>query len=421
MLVKEIIKKTLSRIQRQGLTITPDVYEKTFCKIAKEEGLVLEECTPAKKYIKRLDKQKQAEAVRKNVKLLDELVVFLIASYERDIKRLGEQKTTSTNAPSSLLKSYADITKESLNPSFTKELAPQIEHIKKRIDKNFHNPSMALLKDIKEIINMRVFKDNEEILRQTDDVEQSVDGILQSIDELIEVSKKHNVDAISKEINSMKKGDNFTSIKEKLSILTTALNTDLKDMTSELETKKDEVNKLKSKITALRNELLQEQHKSKTDFLTGLLSKRTLEEELLREESNFERKNIDYALVFFDIDHFKKINDTHGHMVGDYILKGFSQNLGALSRPSDIVARFGGEEFVVLITNASKDEVSQFAQRICEKIEKTVFSYKDLKLNITVSGGIALRSECKSKEDALKKADELLYRSKEKGRNQVSE
>ena len=142
-------------------------------------------------------------------------------------------------------------------------------------------------------------------------------------------------------------------------------------------------------------------------------------EEMKKIESSYNRINTQYAIVFFDLDHFKKINDTYGHEGGDVVLSTFGKIINKSVRDHDIVGRYGGEEFVAIIHFNINRELLQFLKRIKTIVTENSFLYKDQKIKVTFSAGVALRSSYDSYENALQKADMLLYQAKEAGRNKI--
>ncbi len=129
-----------------------------------------------------------------------------------------------------------------------------------------------------------------------------------------------------------------------------------------------------------------------------------------------------YQIIMLDIDHFKKVNDSYGHKIGDNILHDISAIIKETIRNKDIFVRFGGEEFLVFIyRNNLDDRVAKgVAERIRKKIKETTFSYEELSINITVSMGVTCTPEhSKNISDAIKHADEMLYIAKKEGRNRV--
>jgi diguanylate cyclase (GGDEF)-like protein len=128
---------------------------------------------------------------------------------------------------------------------------------------------------------------------------------------------------------------------------------------------------------------------------------------------------MEYAVSFFDIDFFKKVNDTYGHDAGDIVLKTFAQLLKKSLRKTDIIARYGGEEFIVLSIIKDEAHLPLFLSRLKKIVNENKFIYKEHKLKVTFSSGVVIRSKYDSFEDAIKKSDDLLYEAKRNGRNQI--
>ncbi len=124
--------------------------------------------------------------------------------------------------------------------------------------------------------------------------------------------------------------------------------------------------------------------------------------------------------MLFDIDHFKSVNDTYGHDAGDVILSSFGKMLRRYSREVDFVGRWGGEEFLVVLPKTGREGAVRFAEKLREVVSKSKFMYKDVRIPITISGGIADRKSSQDMEDMLKRADENLYFAKESGRNKIA-
>jgi len=156
-----------------------------------------------------------------------------------------------------------------------------------------------------------------------------------------------------------------------------------------------------------------------TDELTQLANRRSMKENLNREFFRFQRHGRYFSLILLDIDFFKKVNDTYGHDAGDLVLKIFSQKLTEMSRKVDTVARWGGEEFLILLPDTSLVQALALGERIRVKIEESVFSYKYEQINITCSAGVCSINQSKDLENLLKQADINLYDAKEKGRNRI--
>lgn len=163
-----------------------------------------------------------------------------------------------------------------------------------------------------------------------------------------------------------------------------------------------------------------------TDPLTGLYNKGYLLKRLLSEVSRSSRHGESIACIMLDIDHFKKINDTYGHLVGDEILKFVSKIIKEITRVSDIVTRYGGEEFLVICPNSQQEGVVQLAERMRQAVENTRFLLDDgVELTLTISAGVKCTIFDKmidpevASGSLIHEADLALYRAKSKGRNLV--
>lgn len=167
------------------------------------------------------------------------------------------------------------------------------------------------------------------------------------------------------------------------------------------------------------NELLLEL--SNTDHLTGLFNRRFLMEALDKEVQRARRKDGQVALLLMDIDHFKRVNDTHGHLQGDVVLQKVALHIQKELRSYDIAARYGGEEFVAVLPDTSLKEAFNVADRIRLSVQGMRFAGSLANEQVTVSLGAALfPSPCFDDIDGLlRAADEALYQAKERGRNRV--
>ena len=156
------------------------------------------------------------------------------------------------------------------------------------------------------------------------------------------------------------------------------------------------------------------------DGLTQIYNKRYFLETLEREISRAHRYHRDLALIMFDIDFFKNVNDTHGHLAGDSVLKQLASVLKGRIRREDIMARYGGEEFAIILPEISVHNAMVFADKVRKLVEKTPFKFEDTKIPITVSVGVAeIGAGIQSTGDFIRIADEKLYQAKQEGRNRV--
>ncbi|MDR2768732.1 MAG: diguanylate cyclase [Treponema sp.] len=156
-----------------------------------------------------------------------------------------------------------------------------------------------------------------------------------------------------------------------------------------------------------------------TDGLTGLYNRRHFMELALTSLEKARRFNTSCFAMILDLDFFKKVNDTYGHLAGDEVLKNASALMKKTLRAYDLLARYGGEEFVVLVTETAKDAVMNLAERIRESIEKNPCVHSNIRITCTVSIGVAESAPDSSVTDLIDLADKGLYQAKESGRNRV--
>jgi diguanylate cyclase (GGDEF)-like protein len=155
------------------------------------------------------------------------------------------------------------------------------------------------------------------------------------------------------------------------------------------------------------------------DGLTQIYNRRYFLEQLDREVSRAKRYRRELSLILFDIDHFKTINDTYGHLAGDYVLKQLATVVKGKIRREDILARYGGEEFAIILPEIDATNSSSFAEKIRKLVEKAPFKFEDTKITVTVSIGLGTCQDADDSPALLKRTDDKLYEAKAAGRNCV--
>lgn len=153
-----------------------------------------------------------------------------------------------------------------------------------------------------------------------------------------------------------------------------------------------------------------------TDLLTGLKNRRFFQEKMLESLMMFQEKQRYFSLLVVDIDHFKSINDTYGHPIGDLVLGNLAGLLQSVSRSTDVVARYGGEEFVIILPDCEEEQAIGIAERYRSQVASADWG----EYNITVSIGAATVVEEDTEKTLFQRADNALYVSKTGGRNRVT-
>lgn len=235
------------------------------------------------------------------------------------------------------------------------------------------------------------------------------------------------VDEIRSVVNSKNDlGELGHSISEHLGLIIQAMHAfsseenhregELTQQLSDMQLKLDEMEKL---AESAQYAIEEQRKKAMHDALTGLPNRESYQQRLEQEMQRIKRYGGKLSLMVCDVDLFKRINDTYGHLAGDKVLKIIARSLQKNLRDSDFIARFGGEEFVALMPETSTDEAKIVAEKLRKKIEESPFNFKKEPVQITVSFGISEFAEGESVDNVFERADKALYKAKEQGRNQV--
>jgi len=187
----------------------------------------------------------------------------------------------------------------------------------------------------------------------------------------------------------------------------------------QIRTQVREEGKLRAMTASLsaRSETLEQA--ALTDSLTGMQNRRYFDEALREYIQEFSRIGRPVGLMLLDLDHFKTVNDSHGHDVGDQVLRAVADCLKDMTRFHDVVARLGGEEFAVVAPNLDTDLLLKLAERIRKAIAATAIVSGNVRLKVTTSVGLAVWNGSESSEQFFRRADAMLYQAKRRGRNRV--
>lgn len=179
------------------------------------------------------------------------------------------------------------------------------------------------------------------------------------------------------------------------------------------------VDQMEQETSKARAQMQEEQLRARTDPLTGLPNRAAYEQNLYAEMQRWERYRTTFSMAVGDIDFFKKINDQLGHLAGDRVLRLVARVLRQNLRSTDFIARFGGEEFVILFPSTSAEEALQATEKLRLAIQDCPFNFKGEPVAVTLSFGVAEVTEGDDLESLFTRADKALYRAKEQGRNQT--
>lgn len=157
------------------------------------------------------------------------------------------------------------------------------------------------------------------------------------------------------------------------------------------------------------------------DGLTRIFNKKYFLDTLRKEFAYCQRHRVPLSLVMFDVDHFKRINDTYGHPAGDHVLTRIAQRVSETIRTEDLFARYGGEEFALMLRETGEDQAFICAERCRRAVDLTDFSFNGINMKVTISLGVAtlLDNDFTQPEHLIEAADKYLYRAKDAGRNRV--
>lgn len=155
------------------------------------------------------------------------------------------------------------------------------------------------------------------------------------------------------------------------------------------------------------------------DPLTETSNRRYLEMKLQAELDKFKQFGIGVGVIFADVDHFKTFNDTYGHALGDDVLRMVARTLQKNVRSTDLSGRWGGEEFLIIVTHTNQSRLEQLADKLRRLVESCFILHLDQRLTVTISAGVAVATSQDSPETLLARADELLYTAKRTGRNRI--
>ncbi|RXJ90420.1 GGDEF domain-containing protein [Arcobacter sp. CECT 8983] len=399
-----IISLTLNSLEKKNKLANPTNFEAEFYKQLQKTDLILEETEEIKELINVLT-EKEKSLLNSEIPTFRELSQILS-------NRISNQQVKE------FLKDFSYF----ISPSINNEIKTDINKVCADIaDDPSKLMDQRVLRDIRTLTDKRKSNDKKIFKDKTNDVKKLIKFLGEYINNFV-VNHTATYDEIARlkdEINSLSLSKSSLNDLEKIkSDLITTIDKFETSVKKSLDNQM-ECNCLYEKIEALQENLEKAEEEKSIDFLTNVLTRRAYSLEIDRLENEYKIYNSNYALIFFDIDHFKEINDNYGHDCGDYVLSTFAKILKNLTRTGDIIARYGGEEFVSIVNYKNKMEINNYLKRAKNIISNNKFVYNDTKLSVKFSAGVAFRNNYSSYKDTLKKADELLYTAKASGRNKI--
>jgi len=404
--ISNISKKTIENILKNKKELTPEQYSKEFCKIAKKVNLSTKECQYFQKTLSKMGKDELLE--NKHESLYD-LIDILIQ-----------------RVPKKNLMNMSELLQNSMKPSISLSIGDDLKSFCIQIG---DSPSLifeeSIQKEMQRYIQNRFNVDQNILSKKTADIARLVSLMNRYLSDAIDSNNdgSSNVKNIKTEIEAIcpvkSTREDLGKLQSKLVEAVVTIENEMSTVNKNLESGQNEVLILEQKIQSLEKELKETQQNSMIDHLTNILNRKSFEQELNKAESRFKREKVDYAIVFFDIDHFKNVNDVYGHEAGDIILKTFASLLLKLTRDTDTISRYGGEEFVAILHYNNNEELYKYIERIKSVVTNNKFIYKENKIEIKFSAGVEIRSNSKMSNDTVTKADKLLYKAKKTGRNKI--
>jgi len=243
---------------------------------------------------------------------------------------------------------------------------------------------------------------------QAESLTQSIAKMRSGVEEIADLDELKSM--VASQLDDL--ADSFTDFKQSREVR-------IRFMQAQYQELRERLSNVESDASTAHTQIDQERKRALTDHLTGLPNRRAYEERLRSDLGRLERYNTPFSIMVIDIDHFKHINDSLGHLIGDRALKLVAQVLGKVLRSSDFIARYGGEEFVVLLAKIEGESAVKGAEKLRRAVERAPFKYEGKLVPIRVSVGVTQARVDDSSARLFHRADKALYAAKEGGRNRV--
>lgn len=312
----------------------------------------------------------------------------------------------------------------------------RIDIVRHRIERGMDWYVLAVtLEDIRDILFLRYVQADEEFSVYLSHVHQELGSIREALTATVEGDKKSSehaeafADTVSSGVDrirdSVEANSNVDELKKEVNehilyisdALSSFKSNQQNTLTEQLQSLVNHVQNVEKESEKTKEALEEQRHKATHDPLTELANREGYAERAFHELQRFQRYGRPLTLAICDIDFFKKINDGYGHQAGDKVLRLIAKVISTRLRNVDFIARFGGEEFVILMPETNVDQSFKVLDKIRAAVGKTAFRFKDAPVQITISFGLAEFVKSDSIESVFERADKALYQAKDEGRN----
>ncbi len=262
-------------------------------------------------------------------------------------------------------------------------------------------------------------EENQKAVSEIEKMKLVVHGLLKNLESHVQnllddtVRYGNNLD---EQASQLKKAETLATIQQVERLLLQAVEK-MKDSTNNYQ---QQLNEAQKKLKEQEQILEKLSRDVNTDFLTQVNNRASFDKRLNEEFTRFKRYGQKFSIIMIDLDHFKEVNDTYGHIAGDRILRAIASLLNDEKRVSDFLARYGGEEFALILPGIDSNSALIVADKLRTKVENTTFRYENYSIHLSLSAGVTeISSEDPTPTDVLKRVDDATYEAKNKGRNQV--
>jgi diguanylate cyclase (GGDEF)-like protein len=385
---------------------------------------------------KMLDAEGEHDAL---ITQLNEALTLCASSVLREIEDLKLSSTQLTHSTEISVKVNQSLQQLLAHLSIPENLDKKRDTLKIRLDEQLNGDNLSKLIDgLTELVvdafnlEQKRFKGFlQELTNQLQDfnmfLNTSSDIRTQALDESCQLENaiQGDIEQIRNHIDSSKTIEelstkvyqNLTSIGEKIKEFRANEQYRDQEYLKQLDCLKSKLNESEQNAEEIKSILNHQKYKINHDSLTGLPNRESYDEYILELFQRWQQKGKPFSLAVGDIDHFKQINDTFGHLAGDKVLKKVASIFRSSIRETDYIARYGGEEFVLIFEETTSKSASSIVEKLRKSVEECLFIYRDNKVDVTVSFGLTTILNSDNIESLFIRADNALYEAKDAGRN----